>query len=84
MSQALLRRNLMLFNMNGVKPMNNITLILLGMAVGAAVIGYGFSTSSVAGIAQVLFAAFSALLLIMLTLRFGSWFSDRQYRDRAR
>ena len=84
MSQARLQRNLKLFNKYGDKHMGNITLIWLGMAICAAVIGFGFGSSPVAAVAQVLFAAFSALFLITLALRFGSWFSDRQFRDRAR
>ena len=61
-----------------------MTFIWLGMAICAAIIGFGFSSSPVAEIAQVLFAAFTALLVITLALRFGSWVSDRQFRDRAR
>jgi uncharacterized membrane protein YtjA (UPF0391 family) len=63
--------------------MNGITLVWLGMAICAAIIGFGFN-SPMATVAQVLFAAFSALFVITLALRFGSWVSDRQFRDRAR
>lgn len=63
--------------------MGNITVILFGLAVCAAIIGY-VVISPVAAVAQVLFAAFSVLFFIMLALRFGSWFGDRQFRDRAR
>jgi uncharacterized membrane protein YtjA (UPF0391 family) len=64
--------------------MANITLMWFVMAVCAAVIGFGLNDSLVAAAARVLFAAFSALFLITLALRFGSWFGDRQFRDRAR
>jgi uncharacterized membrane protein YtjA (UPF0391 family) len=66
------------------KNMGSITLIWLGMAICTAIIGFGFGNSPVAEIARVLFAAFTALLVITLALRFGSWVSDRQFKDRAR
>lgn len=61
--------------------MNSITLIWLGMAICAAIIG--LSSSPLAAIAQVFFAGFGALFVITLALRFGSWVSDRQFRDRV-
>lgn len=64
--------------------MNGMTLVWLSMAICTAIIGFGFDNSTVAEIARVLFAAFTALLLITLTLRFGTWFGDRQFRNRAR
>jgi uncharacterized membrane protein YtjA (UPF0391 family) len=54
------------------------------MAICTAIIGFGFDNSPIAEIARVLFAAFTALLVITLVLRFGTWFGDRQFRNRAR
>ena len=64
--------------------MGSMTLIWLIMAVCTAIIGFGFDNSTMAEIARVLFAAFTALLVITLVLRFGSWVGDRQFRNRAR
>lgn len=64
--------------------MSSITILWFIMAVITAIIGYGMNGSPVAAAAQVFFAAFSALFIITLALRFGAWFSDRQFRDGAR
>ncbi len=64
--------------------MNGMTLVWLSMAICTAIIGFGFDNSPIAEIARVLFAAFTALLVITLVLRFGTWFGDRQFRNRAR